>query len=154
VGRAVSLKPDLFEGCRFDFTRPLNQKFSLQHSLFMGSIEVPSQGTQTFKMPAASYEFGANLIDQKVHLYRIVAAATSPPRPHSSVLHRQPKSCNVSWGNSRSFLRRQRQSSVPFLEDCRVRRQSRLNYGPVALVPYVRGVGSVRTSRSLRLCAA
>lgn len=62
----MSLKPDLFEGCRFDFTRPLNQKFSLQHSLFMGSIEVPSQGTQTFKMPAASYEFGANLIDQKV----------------------------------------------------------------------------------------
>jgi mitochondrial import receptor subunit TOM40 len=35
----VSLKPDLFEGCRFDFTRPLNQKFSLQHSLFMGSVE-------------------------------------------------------------------------------------------------------------------
>ena len=63
---AVTLKPELFEGCRFDFTRPLNQKFSLQHSLFMGSVEVPSQGSQTFKVPAASYEFGANLIDQKV----------------------------------------------------------------------------------------
>jgi mitochondrial import receptor subunit TOM40 len=36
----VSLKPELFEGLRFDFTRPLNQKFSLQHSLFMGSVEV------------------------------------------------------------------------------------------------------------------
>uniref|UniRef100_A0A7S0N468 Mitochondrial import receptor subunit TOM40 n=1 Tax=Pyramimonas obovata TaxID=1411642 RepID=A0A7S0N468_9CHLO len=61
----MSLKPELFEGCRFDFTRPLNQKFSLQHSLFMGSVEVPSQSSQTFKVPAASYEFGANLIDQK-----------------------------------------------------------------------------------------
>jgi len=61
----MSLKPDLFEGCRFDFTRPLNQKFSLQHSLFMGSVEVPSQGAQTIKMPAASYEFGANVMDQK-----------------------------------------------------------------------------------------
>lgn len=87
----MSLKPDLFEGCRFDFTRPLNQKFSLQHSLFMGSVEVPSQGAQTFKMPAASYEFGANLIDQKVHLYRSVAAANPPP-PHSSVSHRQTDS--------------------------------------------------------------
>jgi len=61
----MSLKPELFEGLRFDFTRPLNQKFSLQHSLFMGSVEVPSQGSQTFKVPASSYEFGANLIDQK-----------------------------------------------------------------------------------------
>lgn len=72
----MSLKPDLFEGCRFDFTRPLNQKFSLQHSLFMGSVEVPSQGAQTIKMPAASYEFGANVMDQKVHLYRTAATAT------------------------------------------------------------------------------
>lgn len=28
---AVSLKPELFEGLRFDFTKGLNQKFSLSH---------------------------------------------------------------------------------------------------------------------------
>lgn len=28
---AVSLKPELFEGLRFDFTKPLNQRFSLSH---------------------------------------------------------------------------------------------------------------------------
>jgi len=27
----VSLKPDLFEGVRFDFAKPLNAKFSLSH---------------------------------------------------------------------------------------------------------------------------
>lgn len=35
-------------------------------SLFMGSVEVPSQGAQIIKVPAAHYEFGANLIDQRV----------------------------------------------------------------------------------------
>lgn len=30
-GMAVTLKPELFEGLRFDFTKPLNQKFSLSH---------------------------------------------------------------------------------------------------------------------------
>jgi len=59
----MSLKPECFEGCRFDFTKPLNQKFSLQHSLFMGSVEVPAQGEQVLKIPAATYEFGANLFD-------------------------------------------------------------------------------------------
>ena len=32
----------------------------------MGSVEVPSQGAQIIKVPAAHYEFGANLIDQRV----------------------------------------------------------------------------------------
>lgn len=41
LGPAVSLKPDLFEGMRFDFNKGLNQKFSLTHSIFMGSVEVP-----------------------------------------------------------------------------------------------------------------
>lgn len=36
----MSLKPDLFEGMRFDFNKGLNQKFSLTHSIFMGSVEV------------------------------------------------------------------------------------------------------------------
>ncbi len=29
--RAVTLKPELFEGLRFDFTKPLNQNFALCH---------------------------------------------------------------------------------------------------------------------------
>eukprot|EP00246_Nothoceros_aenigmaticus_P003547 TRINITY_DN14724_c0_g1_i1.p1 TRINITY_DN14724_c0_g1~~TRINITY_DN14724_c0_g1_i1.p1 ORF type:complete len:377 (+),score=46.93 TRINITY_DN14724_c0_g1_i1:139-1131(+) len=64
----MTLKPELFEGLRFDFTKPLNQKFSLSHSVFMGSVEVPSQSPQTIKVPAAHYEFGANLIDSKMML--------------------------------------------------------------------------------------
>lgn len=64
----MSLKPDLFEGLRFDFTKPLNQKFSLSHSVFMGSTEVPSQSTDTVKVPSAHYEFGANFLDPKCML--------------------------------------------------------------------------------------
>mmetsp|Transcript_108 Transcript_108/g.309 ORF Transcript_108/g.309 Transcript_108/m.309 type:complete len:318 (-) Transcript_108:79-1032(-) len=64
----MSLKPELFEGCRFDYTKPLNQKFSLQHSLSMGPMEVPSQGQQIIKIPASTYEFGANLIDTNMML--------------------------------------------------------------------------------------
>lgn len=39
---AVSLKPDLFEGLRFDLTKPLNHNFALSHSIFMGNIDVPT----------------------------------------------------------------------------------------------------------------
>lgn len=38
----VSLKPDLFEGLRFDLTKPLNHNFALSHSIFMGNIDVPT----------------------------------------------------------------------------------------------------------------
>jgi hypothetical protein len=38
----VSLKPELFEGMRFDFNKGINQKFSLTHSVFMGSVEARS----------------------------------------------------------------------------------------------------------------
>ncbi len=31
VCHAVVLKPELFEGLRFDFTKPLNQNFALSH---------------------------------------------------------------------------------------------------------------------------
>jgi hypothetical protein len=55
----------------------------------------------------------------------------------------------LAWGNS-PFLGRQ--SSGSFLEDLRVRRQSRLYCSPVASVPYVRAVVGVRSSRSLKLC--
>ncbi|PKU64064.1 mitochondrial import receptor subunit TOM40-1 [Dendrobium catenatum] len=64
----MSLKPELFEGLRFDFTKGLNQKFSLSHSVFMGSMEVPSQSTDTIKVPTAHYEFGANFLDPKLML--------------------------------------------------------------------------------------
>jgi len=62
----MALKPDLFEGLRFEVTRPLNQNFFLTHSLFMGNIELPSPGSkQTIKMPIGTYEFGANLVSEK-----------------------------------------------------------------------------------------
>ncbi|KAL7081851.1 hypothetical protein ACP275_14G064400 [Erythranthe tilingii] len=65
----MSLKPELFEGLRFDFTKGLNQKFSLSHSVMMGPTEVPSQSTETIKIPTANYEFGANFIDPKLMLF-------------------------------------------------------------------------------------
>ncbi|XP_010943679.1 mitochondrial import receptor subunit TOM40-1 [Elaeis guineensis] len=64
----MSLKPELFEGLRFDFTKGLNQKFSLSHSVFMGSMEVPSQSSDTIKVPTSHYEFGANFLDPKLML--------------------------------------------------------------------------------------
>ncbi|VFQ76557.1 unnamed protein product [Cuscuta campestris] len=65
----MSLKPELFEGMRFDFTKALNQRFSLSHSVFMGPTEVPSQSTETIKIPTAHYEFGANFIDPQMMLF-------------------------------------------------------------------------------------
>nr|KJB77414.1 hypothetical protein B456_012G135700 [Gossypium raimondii] len=59
----MSLKPETFEGLRFDFTKGLNQKFSLSHSVVMGPTEIPSQSAETIKIPTAHYEFGANFID-------------------------------------------------------------------------------------------
>ncbi|KAK2966586.1 hypothetical protein RJ640_025271 [Escallonia rubra] len=65
----MSLKPELFEGLRFDFTKGLNQRFSLSHSVFMGPTEVPSQSAEVIKIPTAHYEFGANFIDPKMMLF-------------------------------------------------------------------------------------
>ncbi|CAL9766896.1 unnamed protein product [Musa acuminata subsp. burmannicoides] len=64
------LETELFEGLRFDFTKGINQKFSLSHSVFMGSMEmeVPSQSSDTIKVPTAHYEFGANFLDPKLIL--------------------------------------------------------------------------------------
>ena len=61
----ASLKPDLFEGLRFDFTKPFNQNFALCHSFFMGNVEVPSQSGGAYKMAVGTYEFGANLVSQR-----------------------------------------------------------------------------------------
>ena len=35
----------------------------------MGSMEVPSQSSDTFKVPTAHYEFGANFLDPKVCIF-------------------------------------------------------------------------------------
>ena len=59
----MSLKADHFEGGRFDFNKQLNQKFFLSHSVHMGALEVPAQGNQIIKIPNATYEFGANVVD-------------------------------------------------------------------------------------------
>lgn len=65
----MSLKPEVFEGMRFDFTKPLNQKFYLSHSVYMGNVEVPTANpAQLVKMPMSTYEFGANLIDSRYML--------------------------------------------------------------------------------------
>jgi mitochondrial import receptor subunit TOM40 len=59
------LKPDTFEGLRFDFTRPLNQNFAICHSMFAGNVEVPTNNAQVIKMPMGTYEFGANLVSNR-----------------------------------------------------------------------------------------
>ncbi|KAG6527440.1 hypothetical protein ZIOFF_009542 [Zingiber officinale] len=64
----MSLKPELFEGLRFDFMKMLNQRFALSHSVIMGSTEVPSQSSDVIKVPSAHYEFGANFLDPKLML--------------------------------------------------------------------------------------
>ncbi|KAB2043415.1 hypothetical protein ES319_D01G015400v1 [Gossypium barbadense] len=64
----MSLKPETFEGLRFDFTKGLNQKFSLSHSVSMGPTEIPSQSAETIKIPTSHYEFGANYIDPNLML--------------------------------------------------------------------------------------
>eukprot|EP00877_Chromochloris_zofingiensis_P008556 jgi/Chrzof1/3954/Cz13g14220.t1 len=62
----MALKPDTFEGLRFEITRPLNQNFFLTHSVFMGNVEVPSPGgKQAIKVPIGTYEFGANVVSEK-----------------------------------------------------------------------------------------
>eukprot|EP00270_Netrium_digitus_P020538 TRINITY_DN8500_c1_g2_i1.p1 TRINITY_DN8500_c1_g2~~TRINITY_DN8500_c1_g2_i1.p1 ORF type:complete len:349 (-),score=86.06 TRINITY_DN8500_c1_g2_i1:117-1163(-) len=64
----MSLKPELFEGLRFEFNKPLNQNFSLTHSVYMGAMEVPSQAGQVYKVPNSTYEFGSNVIDNRMML--------------------------------------------------------------------------------------
>ncbi|KAL0696838.1 hypothetical protein Bca4012_064018 [Brassica carinata] len=64
-----SLKPELFEGFRLDYTKRMNHKFSIIHSLVMGETEVHTERSQQiFKTPTSSYGFGANFIDPKLML--------------------------------------------------------------------------------------
>ncbi|VAH60245.1 unnamed protein product [Triticum turgidum subsp. durum] len=65
---SMTLKPDVFEGFRFDFVKPVSQVLFLSHSASMGSMEVPSQGPEVIKVPTSHYEFGANYIDPKLML--------------------------------------------------------------------------------------
>ncbi|XP_074288109.1 mitochondrial import receptor subunit TOM40-1-like [Silene latifolia] len=64
----MSLKPESFEGARFDFNKALTPNFFLSHSATMGPMEVPSQSPETLKIPTSNYEFGANYIDPKLML--------------------------------------------------------------------------------------
>jgi mitochondrial import receptor subunit TOM40 len=61
----MALKPEIFEGMRFEITKPLNQNFFLSHSLFMGNMELGSGGRQMLKAPIGTYEFGANVISER-----------------------------------------------------------------------------------------
>ncbi|KAK1319480.1 Mitochondrial import receptor subunit TOM40-1 [Acorus calamus] len=64
----MSLNPEFFEGLSFNFNKALNQKFYLSHSVFMGSMEVPSQSSDIIKVPTARYAFAANYVDPKLVL--------------------------------------------------------------------------------------
>lgn len=70
----MALKPDLFEGLRFEMTRPLNQNFFLNHSVFMGNTELQAGGRQILKAPTGSYEFGATVADERYMLAGRIAA--------------------------------------------------------------------------------
>jgi mitochondrial import receptor subunit TOM40 len=62
---------------RFDITKPLNQNFFLSHSLFMGNMELGAGGRQILKAPMGTYEFGANIVSEKVgHLIIHPSAST------------------------------------------------------------------------------
>ena len=59
------LRPELFEGMRFEFTKSPNQKFRLTHSVYMGHVELRSDQSlsQTLKVPVGTYEFTASVDD-------------------------------------------------------------------------------------------
>jgi hypothetical protein len=61
----MALKPDLFEGMRFELNKPLNPNFFLSHSIFMGNMDLSTGGRQMLKTPMGTYEFGANVITEK-----------------------------------------------------------------------------------------
>ncbi|GFR41526.1 hypothetical protein Agub_g2222, partial [Astrephomene gubernaculifera] len=60
----ISLKPDTFEGLRFEINKPLNQQFFLSHNLFMGNMELQTGGRQIIKTPVGTYEFGATVVNE------------------------------------------------------------------------------------------
>ncbi|KAG2446248.1 hypothetical protein HXX76_000840 [Chlamydomonas incerta] len=64
----ISLKPDTFEGLRFEINKPLNQHFFLSHNLFMGNMELQTGGRQIIKTPVGTYEFGATTVSESQNL--------------------------------------------------------------------------------------
>eukprot|EP01026_Neomeris_dumetosa_P081794 TRINITY_DN924_c0_g1_i1.p1 TRINITY_DN924_c0_g1~~TRINITY_DN924_c0_g1_i1.p1 ORF type:complete len:336 (-),score=44.69 TRINITY_DN924_c0_g1_i1:514-1521(-) len=52
------LKPDTFEGFRFNFTKPLNPNFFLTHAFNIGSVEMPVMQKEVIKTPVGTYELG------------------------------------------------------------------------------------------------
>nr|CAB3476893.1 unnamed protein product [Digitaria exilis] len=133
----MALKPDLFEGMRFDFTKMINQHFALSHSVYMGSVDVPSQGNEVIKIPTSNYEFGANFINQRMMLMgrvshegrenirvkfdltdnlsvKINAQLTSEPHYSQGMFNFDYKSVtkNLSLGTEAFWLGQQRKSGV------------------------------------------
>ncbi|VVB00659.1 unnamed protein product [Arabis nemorensis] len=69
----MALKPELFEGFRFDYTKMLNQKFGISHSVSMGPTEIPpelfkSPSSEIIKIPTANYDFCTHYVDPKLLL--------------------------------------------------------------------------------------
>ncbi|KAM0004315.1 putative eukaryotic porin/Tom40 [Helianthus debilis subsp. tardiflorus] len=54
---------------RVDFTKFLNQRFSLSHSTLMEPTKIPSQYAEIIKIPTAHYAFGANSMHPKLMLF-------------------------------------------------------------------------------------
>lgn len=59
------LRPEIFDGMRFEFTKSPNAKFRLTHSIFMGQQDLTGEaGASTgLKVPAGNYEFTASVDD-------------------------------------------------------------------------------------------
>lgn len=90
----MALKPDNFEGFRFEFAKPLNQQFILTHSIFMGNIEIPTQGGPIYKCPVSAYEFGANIMSSKLLL---VGRMTSEGRMSGRLKYDLSDWLSVKW---------------------------------------------------------
>ncbi|KAI7755316.1 hypothetical protein M8C21_030162 [Ambrosia artemisiifolia] len=98
----MSLNAEYFEGMRVDFTKRLNQRFSLSHSITMGPTEIPCQSTETIKIPTAHYDFGADFMDPKLMLRgrvmtdgRVDAALTSEPQTSRGMFNIDYKIANT-----------------------------------------------------------
>eukprot|EP00803_Ostreobium_quekettii_P011569 evm.model.scf_130EXC.12 EVM.evm.TU.scf_130EXC.12 scf_130EXC:130493-135417(+) len=63
----TALRPETFEGMKFEIAKPLNPQFFLTHSIAMGNFEIPTQNPrQVYKCPVSAYEFGSTVITNKL----------------------------------------------------------------------------------------
>ncbi|AQK89288.1 Mitochondrial import receptor subunit TOM40-1 [Zea mays] len=104
----MALKPDLFEGMRFDLTKMITPYFALTHSVAMGSIEIPAQGSETMLMGRVSHEGRENIrvkhdITDNLSL-KINAQLTSEPHYSQGMLNFDYKGkdfrSQVQFGNN------------------------------------------------------